>query len=86
MQVTRHTVMAKRQANFINHKNFLNMKREIKTMEDFKNFPSATGTDSVVVDFEVLDFSELEIVQGGKGGNGTFGIICKCTPPPPPQN
>ncbi|MBR4325025.1 MAG: hypothetical protein IKP73_05825 [Bacteroidales bacterium] len=62
------------------------MKRNVKTVEDFKNLPSVNGTDSVAADFEVLDFSELEIVQGGKIGHGAFGIVCKCTPPPQPQN
>ena len=58
------------------------MKRQYKTEEDFKkSLPAIKRTEDVSVDFEIMDFSELEMVdggKGGKGGRGSFGFFCNC--------
>lgn len=55
------------------------MKKHVQTVEDYKkNLPAIKMPEEVSADFEVMDFSELEMVEGGKGGRGSFGFFCNC--------
>ena len=58
------------------------MKKRVQTVEDYKkNLPAIKMPEEVSADFEVMDFSELEMVdggKGGKGGRGSFGFFCNC--------
>ena len=62
------------------------MKRNFKKVEDFKNLPVAKATNEFSVDFEILDFSEIESIIGGKHKDkdkhiehGCQGLFCRCS-------
>ncbi len=66
------------------------MQKNYQKVEDFKNLPIINSKiedkqlSKLVDGFEVLDFAEIEKINGGKNapkkerGSGCFGIGCKC--------